>query len=180
MFNQMNKRSFQCFHIQEVWWHQNSVLATVWHLLPLRLASTNVRIQWTQFSKLYGVMWATSLMRNARLSQHFTNPYGSWGNNSRSWTILNWLTGSGRMVSGWMSPSRPTWWTNNLIILLCMTSYSVKIPLCLSLFSFTLTSSSCNLNFLPTLQWKNKTVYKGQSISFRTDDLKHRKAYLRH
>jgi len=98
-------------------------------------------------------MWATSLMRNARLSQHFTKPNGSWCNNSRSCTILNWLTGNGRMVNGCISPSRPTCKANK-IILLYMTSYVVQVPPSLHDFYLHWFHAVISHNFPSMLQWK--------------------------
>lgn len=66
-------------------------------------------MQRTQFSKLYGVIWATSRTRNARLSTHLTRAWESCASSSRSCTMLNWLTGIPRICSGWISPSLPTY-----------------------------------------------------------------------
>lgn len=80
--------------------HYNSPVSSI--------ASTNVRIHLTQFSKLYGVICAASRTRNAKLSQHFTKANGSWGYNSFSTFKKNSLVSTGLVVKGWISPSRPT------------------------------------------------------------------------
>jgi hypothetical protein len=83
-------------------------LKNIKYLLASAEASTKVRIQCTQFSKLNGVIWATSLTKNARLSQHLTIANGSWAESSLSVILV--LGGGTRFPrdTGWISPSLPT------------------------------------------------------------------------
>lgn len=79
------------------------------YLLPFKLASTKVRIQWTDSSKLYGVICATSLTKNAKLSQHFIKLLGSCGPKFLSNDKPYCKGGTVLPTTGCISPSLPTY-----------------------------------------------------------------------
>lgn len=100
-------------------WERTHILLITRQALPLdyrsrlhtpvsKMASTKVRIQRTQFSKLYGVICAASRTRKAKLSQHLTNANGSCAYNSFSTVRKNSFVSTGLVEKGWISPSRPT------------------------------------------------------------------------